>query len=56
MQLGSGVAVAVAQAGNYSSDWTPSLGASTCCRAALKSKAKEEKIMTPPPKAAVNKK
>ena len=25
MRLGSGVAVAVAQAGSYSSDWTPSL-------------------------------
>ena len=29
MQLGSGVAVAVA--GSYSSNWTPSLGTSICC-------------------------
>ena len=28
--LESGVAVAVAQAGDYSSDWTPSLGTSIC--------------------------
>ena len=30
-QLGSGVAVAVAQASGYSSDSIPSLGTSTCC-------------------------
>ena len=29
MQLGSHIAVAVVQAGGYSSDWTPSLGTST---------------------------
>ena len=32
MWLGSGVAVAVAQAGGYSSDSTPGLGASVCLR------------------------
>ena len=31
MQLRSGIAVALACAGSYSSDWTPSLGTSTCC-------------------------
>ena len=30
MQLGSRVAVAEAEAGGYSSDWTPGLGTSTC--------------------------
>ena len=30
MRLRSSVAVAVAQAGSYSSDWTPSLGTSIC--------------------------
>ena len=30
MQLGSGVAVAVTEAGSYSSDSTPSLGTSVC--------------------------
>ena len=29
-QLGSGVAVAVVEAGSCSSDWTPSLGTSIC--------------------------
>ena len=32
MRLGSCVAVAVAKAGGYSSDSTPSLGTSVCCR------------------------
>ena len=32
MQLGSHVAVALAEAGGYSSDLTPSLGTSICCR------------------------
>ena len=32
MQLGSGVVVAVVKAGGYSSNWTPSLGTSICCR------------------------
>ena len=30
MWLGSGIAAAAAQAGGYSSDWTPSLGTSIC--------------------------
>ena len=34
--LGSGIAVALAQAGGYSSDGTPSLGTSICCNEALK--------------------
>ena len=37
-QLGSRLAVAVAQAGGYSSDLTPSLGTSMCLGVALKSK------------------
>ena len=31
MWLGSGVAVAVVEAGGYSYNWTPNLGASICC-------------------------
>ena len=31
MQLGSYVAMVVAQASNCSSNWTPSLGTSICC-------------------------
>ena len=30
MRLGSRMAVAVVEAGGYSSEWTPSLGASIC--------------------------
>ena len=37
-QLGSCMAVAVVQAGGYSSDSTPSLGTSLCQREVLKSK------------------
>jgi len=36
MQLGSCIAVAMAQAGSYSSDSTPSLGTSICLSVALK--------------------
>ena len=39
-QLGSGFAVAVVQAGGYSSNSTPSLGTSICWSVALKSKNK----------------
>ena len=35
-QLGSGITVALAQAGGYRSNWTPSLGTSICCGVALK--------------------
>ena len=42
MQLGSGVAVVVAQAGSCSSDQTPGLGTSTCLRCGLK-KIKDKK-------------
>ena len=38
MQLGSGIAVAVAKAGSCSSDLTPSLGTSICCRCSSKKK------------------
>ena len=38
MQLRSGIAVAVAQAGSYSSDLTPSLGTSVCHRDSFNSK------------------
>ena len=42
MQLRAGVAVAVAEAGSYSSDLTPSLGTSMCLRFGPK-KNKDEK-------------
>ena len=41
MQLGSDIAVAVAVAGNYSSDLTPSLGTSICCWCGPKKEKKE---------------
>ena len=41
MQLGSHVAVAVAQTGSCSSDSTPSLGSSICCMCGHKKKKKE---------------
>ena len=47
MLLGSSVAVAVA--GSYSSDWTPSLGTSMCCRCSpkiQKTKKKKSRIKT----------
>ena len=44
MQLRSGVAVAVAQAGRYSSNSTPSLGTSICCGCGPKKK--KAKMMT----------
>ena len=40
-QLGSGVAVAVVEAGGYSSDSTPSLGTSMCRGAVLKREKKK---------------
>ena len=43
MQLGSGVSVAVFVAGSCSSDWTPSLGTSICCRCGREKKRKERK-------------
>ena len=43
-RFGSHVAVALAQAGGYSSDWTPSLGTSICRgRSAKKTKKKKKK-------------
>ena len=42
--LGSGVAVAVVQAGNYSSDLTPSLGTSICLGCSPKKTKKKKKI------------
>ena len=44
IQLGSWVFVAVVQAGNYSSDSTPSLGTSICCRYTLKRQKKEKRM------------
>ena len=41
MRLGSGVAVAVAQASSCSSSLTPSLGTSICCTCASKKQKKE---------------
>ena len=38
--LGSGMAMAVAMASTCSSDWTPSLGTSVCCRFGPKKKKK----------------
>ena len=43
MQLRSSIAVALAQAGSYSSNWTPGLGTSICYGAALK-RPKKKKI------------
>ena len=40
MWLGSGIAMAVAQASSYSSDSTPSLGTSICCTNSPKKKKK----------------
>ena len=46
--LGSGVAVAVVQAGSCSSDWTPSLGNSLCHGCGPeKTKSKKKKSNTP---------
>ena len=46
--LGSHVAVALAQAGGYGSDWTPSLGTSMCRRSGprngKKTKKKKKKL------------
>ena len=54
MWLGSSVAVAVAVAGSSSSDLTPSLGLSICCRCgpkkASKGKKKEQGLATHLPK------
>ena len=43
MRLGSYVAVAVAQDFSYSSNLTPSLGTSLCCRCGLKKTKKKKK-------------
>ena len=43
MQLGSGIAVAVARASDCSSDSTPSLGTSMCHGVALKKTKRKEK-------------
>ena len=43
MQLGSGVAVALAQAGSYSSDLTPNPGTFTCCKCGPKKPKKKKK-------------
>ena len=43
MWLGSHVAVALAQASNYSSDSTPSLGTSICCRSGPRNGKKTKK-------------
>ena len=42
-RLGSGIAVAVVWASSYSSDSTPSLGTSICCRCNPKKKEKKKK-------------
>ena len=44
MWLGSHIAMAVAQASSYSSDWTPSLGISICCRSGSRKGKKTNKI------------
>ena len=44
MWLGSGVAVAVAQAGSYSSDLTPSLGTPICHRYSPKKDKKKSEF------------
>ena len=49
MKLGSGVAVAVVEAGSCSSDWTPSLGTSICfgCSPKKTKRPKKEKGKQP---------
>jgi len=47
MRLGSGVAVAVAVAGNYSFDLTPSLETYICCRCSPKKTKKKKKALMP---------
>ena len=42
MCLGSSAAVAVTEASSYSSDSTPSLGTSMCCRCSHKKKEKKK--------------
>ena len=50
MGLGSHIAVAVAVAGRGSSDLTPSLGTSICCRRGpKKKKKKKDKLLVPSP-------
>ena len=44
MRLGCCIAVAMAQAGGYNSDWTPSLGTSMCCRCSPKKQKRKRKI------------
>ena len=46
MRLRSGVAVALAWARGYSSDWTPSLGTSICSRYSPKKTKKKKKKKT----------
>ena len=43
MRLGSGVAMAVVQASSSTSDLTPSLGISICCKYGLKKPKKKKK-------------
>ena len=43
MWLGSAVAVAVVWVGSYTSNLTPSLGTSICCKKKKKKKAKDKK-------------
>ena len=43
-QLGSRIAVAMAKAGGYSSNWTPSLGISICCRWGPKKTKKKRQL------------
>ena len=43
MRLGSRIAVAVAVACSYSSDWTPILGTSICCTCGPKKTKKKKK-------------
>ena len=42
MWLRPGVAVAMVQAGDYSSDWTASLGSSICLKCGAKMKGRKE--------------
>jgi len=53
-RLGSrvAVAVAVAEAGGYSSDWTPSLGTSMCCRCGPQ-KTKRKSVVERPTKNCI---
>ena len=51
--LGSCIAVALAKAGGYSSDWIPSLGTSICCESGPRNGKKTKNKQTKKPREAL---